>query len=174
MRRSHAGWSGAKTSSKSRSHRSGASRKTAVCAASQVQQRAAESILGVPKNASASSIRAAFRQRSIELHPDRGGDSRRFAELVRARDVLLDSATTQHRSDLSQQKRQQSQRKQQEREHGGALILRSQRSWKASLADFWMRWCTAWELIIKAGVPLLVAAAVGGALVQSIASLVSR
>lgn len=45
-------------------------------------------ILGVPKSASAEEIKAAFRKKAHEHHPDKGGDSEKFKELNAAYQVL--------------------------------------------------------------------------------------
>ncbi len=48
-------------------------------------------ILGVSKEATASAIKAAFRQKAKILHPDAGGDPEEFRRLKRAFDVLSDA-----------------------------------------------------------------------------------
>jgi curved DNA-binding protein CbpA len=45
-------------------------------------------LLGVSKTASLAEIKAAFRVRATQLHPDRGGDPRLFSELSLAYDIL--------------------------------------------------------------------------------------
>uniref|UniRef100_A0A7S3JZX2 J domain-containing protein n=1 Tax=Aureoumbra lagunensis TaxID=44058 RepID=A0A7S3JZX2_9STRA len=54
-------------------------------------QKTPQEILGIQKGASAEQIRAAFRKRAKDLHPDRkGGNARDFDELVRAYRTLLE------------------------------------------------------------------------------------
>jgi|JI10StandDraft_1071094.scaffolds.fasta_scaffold01299_8 curved DNA-binding protein CbpA len=50
-------------------------------------------LLGVQPDAGLSAIRAAYRRRAAELHPDRGGDPIQFMMLTKARDLLLDQET---------------------------------------------------------------------------------
>jgi hypothetical protein len=45
-------------------------------------------VLGLPKDASPESIKAAFRQRAFETHPDRGGDADAFREVHTAFEQL--------------------------------------------------------------------------------------
>jgi curved DNA-binding protein CbpA len=47
--------------------------------------------LGVPVSATEAEIRAAFRQRAVELAPERGGDSERFEQLKAAYEILSDA-----------------------------------------------------------------------------------
>jgi DnaJ homolog subfamily C member 19 len=49
----------------------------------------ARAILGVGENATASEIRAAYRTRMAQAHPDRGGSHNEAARLAAARDRLL-------------------------------------------------------------------------------------
>jgi hypothetical protein len=49
----------------------------------------ARAILGVGENATASEIRAAYRARMTQAHPDRGGSHNEAARLTAARDRLL-------------------------------------------------------------------------------------
>lgn len=46
-------------------------------------------VLGVPQEADAGAIQAAYRRLSSAAHPDRGGDAARMAEINRARDEAL-------------------------------------------------------------------------------------
>lgn len=46
--------------------------------------------LEIPKNASLSTVRAAYRRAAKKAHPDHGGTKEKFAEIVLARDVLSD------------------------------------------------------------------------------------
>eukprot|EP00919_Chromeraceae_sp_WS-2016_P074559 GHVR01176462.1.p1 GENE.GHVR01176462.1~~GHVR01176462.1.p1 ORF type:complete len:455 (-),score=112.83 GHVR01176462.1:355-1641(-) len=48
-------------------------------------------ILGVPKEATESDIKKAFRKLAIKHHPDKGGDEAKFKEITRAYEVLSDS-----------------------------------------------------------------------------------
>ncbi len=53
-------------------------------------------ILGVGKDASADEVKKAFRQKAVELHPDKqGGDEAKFKELNEAYEVLKDSSKRQ-------------------------------------------------------------------------------
>lgn len=53
--------------------------------------RAPHDTLGVPEGADREQVIRAFRRRvRLGGHPDTGGDTRAFEELVRARDILLD------------------------------------------------------------------------------------
>jgi hypothetical protein len=45
-------------------------------------------VLGLPKDAGPESIKAAFRQRAFETHPDRGGDADEFREVHTAFEQL--------------------------------------------------------------------------------------
>ena len=47
-------------------------------------------ILGVHRNADAAAIKRAYKQKAKEHHPDRGGDSNKFAEISNAYDILKD------------------------------------------------------------------------------------
>lgn len=47
-------------------------------------------ILGVDKNATPDEIKKAFRKKSMETHPDRGGDESKFREVSEAYEVLSD------------------------------------------------------------------------------------
>ena len=47
-------------------------------------------LLGVGEDASAQQVRAAFKQRAVQLHPDKGGDPALFAALREAYDTLAD------------------------------------------------------------------------------------
>ena len=49
-------------------------------------------VLGVARTATTHEIRAAFRRKSLELHPDQGGDATGFARVVDAYGVLKDEA----------------------------------------------------------------------------------
>lgn len=46
-------------------------------------------LLGVPADADDATVRRAFRAWASLVHPDHGGDARSFADLCRARDILL-------------------------------------------------------------------------------------
>jgi hypothetical protein len=48
----------------------------------------ARAVLGVPEHASSAELRRAFRRRSLVTHPDAGGDTDAFDEIVRAFSVL--------------------------------------------------------------------------------------
>ncbi|HET9729656.1 MAG TPA: J domain-containing protein [Acidimicrobiia bacterium] len=50
--------------------------------------RLARTILGVDDDAGPEELRRAFRARALVLHPDHGGDTPAFAELVNALDTL--------------------------------------------------------------------------------------
>lgn len=45
-------------------------------------------LLGVEKNASSDEIKKSFRKKAIKLHPDKGGDPQKFAEINEAYEVL--------------------------------------------------------------------------------------
>ena len=47
-------------------------------------------ILGVAKGATADTIKRAYKEKAKEHHPDRGGDSSKFAEVSNAYDILKD------------------------------------------------------------------------------------
>lgn len=49
-------------------------------------------VLGVPADATAADIKAAYRRAALDSHPDRGGDPERFHAVVRANEVLSDPA----------------------------------------------------------------------------------
>ncbi len=49
-------------------------------------------LLGVPPEASLVEVKAAFRRRALELHPDHGGDTASFIALKRAYDGLVKRA----------------------------------------------------------------------------------
>lgn len=49
-------------------------------------------VLGVTKTASSDEIKKAYRKRSMETHPDRGGDENQFKEVAEAYEVLSDPA----------------------------------------------------------------------------------
>mmetsp|Transcript_62826 Transcript_62826/g.138231 ORF Transcript_62826/g.138231 Transcript_62826/m.138231 type:complete len:646 (-) Transcript_62826:48-1985(-) len=66
---------------------------------------APEEVLGVPKDASSSEVKAAYRQKALELHPDKGGDPGAFLSLQRAYHELMvenagENTTTAPRSQL--------------------------------------------------------------------------
>jgi hypothetical protein len=48
-------------------------------------------VLGIPRDADASTIKAAYRRRSMETHPDRGGPEAEFLDVVRAFQILSDA-----------------------------------------------------------------------------------
>jgi len=50
---------------------------------------APEEVLGVPKTASSTEVKAAYRQKVLELHPDKGGDPGAFLSLQRAYHELM-------------------------------------------------------------------------------------
>lgn len=49
-------------------------------------------VLGIEQTADAAQIKAAFRRRAKETHPDKGGDPAEFANVNRAHDILTDDA----------------------------------------------------------------------------------
>ena len=53
-------------------------------------------VLGVPHAATDATIKAAYRRRSKEAHPDTGGDAEAFAEVKAAYDVLRDRDARAH------------------------------------------------------------------------------
>ena len=53
-------------------------------------------VLGVPRDASPSQIKAAFRTRAKQSHPDTGGDTDEFQRLKMAYDVLSDAEHRRH------------------------------------------------------------------------------
>ncbi|MEJ7844634.1 MAG: hypothetical protein WKF93_03240 [Acidimicrobiales bacterium] len=57
-----------------------------------VPPAAAARLLGVPADAGAPAVEAAFRRLARSRHPDRGGDPAAFRRLVAARVVLLGTA----------------------------------------------------------------------------------
>ena len=57
------------------------------------------STLGISKTASASDIKKAYRKLAMENHPDKGGDSNKFAKITEAYEVLKDQ---QKRSNYDQ------------------------------------------------------------------------
>lgn len=67
-------------------------------------ERAAE-MLGVPVEAGENAIRAAFRARMTQAHPDAGGSHDRAAALAWARDTLLAEAQRRATVSRSQQRR---------------------------------------------------------------------
>lgn len=50
-------------------------------------------VLGIPPTASAAEVKAAYRTKARELHPDAGGAASAFVELQAAYDVLSDAET---------------------------------------------------------------------------------
>ena len=48
------------------------------------------STLGVPKSATADTIKRAYKEQAKKHHPDRGGDANKFAEISNAYDILKD------------------------------------------------------------------------------------
>lgn len=48
------------------------------------------STLGVPKSATADTIKRAYKEQAKKHHPDRGGDTNKFAEISNAYDILKD------------------------------------------------------------------------------------
>ena len=48
------------------------------------------STLGVPKSATAETIKRAYKDKAKQHHPDRGGDTNKFAEISNAYDILKD------------------------------------------------------------------------------------
>lgn len=55
-----------------------------------VDRERARQILGVGRRASTVEVEGAFRRLAGRVHPDRGGDPERFAEIVAARRVLAE------------------------------------------------------------------------------------
>ena len=49
----------------------------------------ARRVLGLDRNATRTEIREAYRRIASDIHPDRGGDHARLAEITAARDTLL-------------------------------------------------------------------------------------
>lgn len=47
-------------------------------------------LLGISQRATTKEIKKAYRQKSLEHHPDKGGDAQKFAEIARAYEVLSD------------------------------------------------------------------------------------
>lgn len=58
-------------------------------AAASAHRPSAWAILGLDPRATVAEIKAAFRKRALETHPDRGGDARAFDEVKRAYDHAL-------------------------------------------------------------------------------------
>merc|ERR1711941_184210 len=56
----------------------------AVEGAETLENEPPEEVLGIRKGASASEIRAAYRERALVAHPDKGGDAQTFCRLRRA------------------------------------------------------------------------------------------
>ena len=50
-------------------------------------------ILGIKRSATVKEIKKAYRMKSLEHHPDKGGDAETFAEIARAYEVLSDEET---------------------------------------------------------------------------------
>jgi len=48
------------------------------------------SLLGISKKATKKEVKKAYRQKSLEHHPDKGGDANKFQEIARAYEVLSD------------------------------------------------------------------------------------
>jgi len=59
----------------------------------------ARAILEVSERASSEEIRAAFRAKAAEAHPDSGGDAAKMRDLTIARDLLLSKADRTARRD---------------------------------------------------------------------------
>lgn len=53
-------------------------------------------LIGVPRDASLSDIRAKFRQKVLAEHPDKGGDPKKFQQLNKAYNVLTDQEKRAH------------------------------------------------------------------------------
>lgn len=49
-------------------------------------------LLGISRRATTKEIKKAYRQKSLEHHPDKGGDAEKFAEIARAYEVLSDES----------------------------------------------------------------------------------
>lgn len=49
-------------------------------------------LLGISRKATKKEIKKAYRQKSLEHHPDKGGDAEKFAEIARAYEVLSDES----------------------------------------------------------------------------------
>lgn len=49
-------------------------------------------LLGISRRATKKEIKKAYRQKSLEHHPDKGGDAQKFAEIARAYEVLSDES----------------------------------------------------------------------------------
>jgi hypothetical protein len=79
-------WPAARESRESSSRSSSSSRSASTAS---VHRPSAWSILGLDPKASVAEIKAAFRKRALETHPDRGGDARAFDEAKRAFDHAL-------------------------------------------------------------------------------------
>ena len=59
-------------------------------------------ILGVPRDAPVTKIRAAYRELAKEHHPDKGGDPKKFAQIAQAYAVLSKSAKRKHYDETGQ------------------------------------------------------------------------
>lgn len=53
-------------------------------------------LLGVPADATAAQIKAAYRKKAQEHHPDKGGDEEVFVAIKRAYETLLDAERREH------------------------------------------------------------------------------
>lgn len=58
--------------------------------------REARRLLGVTADATETEIRAAYRRKAANLHPDRGGDTTQIQTINAARDLLLAALTTEN------------------------------------------------------------------------------
>jgi len=68
----------------------GGQRRTADGVAASGPRREDYRVLGVEPGASAEAVRAAYREKARELHPDRGGDAEEFARVNEAYERLRD------------------------------------------------------------------------------------